>query len=439
MRDEEDGERTGVRRLLGPGRFRILLIGQSVSSIGDWVGTLALIAAAFDLTGSSTAVGIVLVLRLLPPLLAAPVGGILADRVDRRLIMVVTNLCMAALISLVPFVGIGLLFAIAFASESFAMLFLPARDAAVPDLVPEASLPSANGLVMAGSYGAIPFAAALFSGLRLLSGNLPTWVPLHDLFADHPLAIPFFFDAATFVFAAAMIARIRMPRGEGRSEVGILRGVADAARVARANPAIRGLAAGVGVAMLGGGALFAVGIAYVRRTIGGGDVEFGFLVSLWGLGMATGLGTVQLLVRRGEPLVFRVAVFVCGAVLLVMALFPAIWLAFLAAWVFGAAFAVAVMLAVTLVQRIASEEMRGRLLAGAHMLFRLALAIGAVGIGWLATAVETVSVLGFQVDGNRLALALGGLLIVLGALAAGGVSRAGEVTSPGDPPGPGPG
>lgn len=115
---------------LGTGPFRVLLAGQAVSSLGDWVGT---------------------VLRLLPPLLAAPVGGVLADRFDRRRLMVATNLGMAALISLAPFADLALLYAIAFGSEVLAMLFLPARDSTIPDLVPAESLPTAHGLVLATS------------------------------------------------------------------------------------------------------------------------------------------------------------------------------------------------------------------------------------------------------------------------------------------------
>lgn len=410
-------ERAG---LLGRGPFRSLLAGQAVSSLGDWVGTLAFIAAAYELTGSPAAVGGVLVIRLLPPLLAAPVGGVLADRFDRRRLMVFTNLGMAALISLAPFAGLALLYAIAFATEVLAMLFLPARDATVPDLVPPASLPSANGLVMATSYGAIPIAAALFSGLRMLT-PLP----------EHPLAIPFFFDAATFLVAAAVIARIPIPRGSVRADLRVVEGLGEALRFARRAPEVRGLAVGMGVAMLGGGVLFAVGIAYVRDTLGGGDVEFGYLVALWGLGMAAGLAAVRLLVRRGEGVVFRAAVAACGGVLILMAVAPVTWLAFAAAVAFGLAFAVAVMLAITLVQQL-DEDLRGRLVGGAHMLFRGALAVGALGLGGVASGIDAVALGGLRLDGNQVGLAVGGLLILLGA------ATAGRVTSRDGPPAPGP-
>src|SRR5215211_4483800 len=136
----------GLRALFRVQGFRRLFAGQAVSGLGDWVATLAFIALAFDLTRSQTAVAIVLILRLVPPVFAAPVGGILADRLDRRLIMVTCDLTRAALIVLVPFVGIGGVYAIALAHECVSLVCLPARDASVPLLVDdEDQLPLANG------------------------------------------------------------------------------------------------------------------------------------------------------------------------------------------------------------------------------------------------------------------------------------------------------
>src|SRR5438105_10999954 len=110
MTDSGQSDASKVLRATG---FRRLLIGQAVSGLGDWVATLAFIALAYELTQSQTAVAVVLVIRLVPPIFAAPVGGLLADRVDRRLLMVSCDLVRGVLICLVPFVGIGLLYVIA--------------------------------------------------------------------------------------------------------------------------------------------------------------------------------------------------------------------------------------------------------------------------------------------------------------------------------------
>ena len=70
--------------VLRRGGYRDLVIGQAVSSFGDWMGTVALMALVLDLTGSATAVGVILVLRLLPAGFAGPIAAGVAERWDRR-------------------------------------------------------------------------------------------------------------------------------------------------------------------------------------------------------------------------------------------------------------------------------------------------------------------------------------------------------------------
>src|SRR2546422_341035 len=83
-------------------------------------------------------------------------------------------------------------------------------DATVPSLVPQGTLEEANGLVLASSYGCIPIAAALFGGLRLAAQHIPSAIPFGTLFSHHPTSFAFFFDSATFVFSASMIARLTL-------------------------------------------------------------------------------------------------------------------------------------------------------------------------------------------------------------------------------------
>ncbi|TML01245.1 MAG: MFS transporter [Actinobacteria bacterium] len=420
----------GFRAAIKASGFRRLLIGQAVSSLGDWVATLAFIAAAFTLThGNQTAVAVVLVLRLVPPIFAAPVGGVVADRVYRRTIMVTCDLTRAALIALAPFVGIGLLYAIAFVHESISLFFLPARDASVPLLVPNGALAEANGLVLATSYGSIPVAAALFSGLSAVESRIPHALPFAGLFTRHRNTLAFFFDAATFVFSASMIAQLQLKRAR-RQQVQIVEGVVEGFRYVIAKQGLRSLALGVVVSMFGGGVLFAVGIGYIHQTLGGSDVAFGWLTALWGAGMGIGLALVRLLIKdRGRAPTFLLAVTMCGAVLIVMALLPFLWLAFVAAVVFGTAFSVAILVALTTAQEMTEDRIRGRIMGGVQMLFRVGLGAGALGVGALAHYVRHVKLI-ISLDGNQVGLIAGGILIILGAVAASGLRLAGAGTGP---------
>ncbi|TMK83221.1 MAG: MFS transporter, partial [Actinobacteria bacterium] len=359
----------GFRAAVRSTGFRRLLIGQGVSSLGDWVATLAFISTAFLLThGNQTAVAAVLVLRLVPPIFAAPVGGVVADRLHRRTIMVTCDLARAGLIAVVPFVNIGLLYAIAFIHETISLFFLPARDASVPKLVPQSALAEANGLILATSYGSIPVAAALFSGLAAGVAHLPSGLPFVDLFQRHPNSFAFFFDAATFVFSASMIARLSLTQERRRGNGQIVEDVIEGFRYIWARPGLRSLAYGLVLSMFGGGVLFAVGISYIHQTLGGSDVAFGWLTALWGAGMGIGLAIVRLLVKdRGRGPTFLLAVTLCGGVLVVMALLPFLWLAFVAAVVFGASFSVAILVALTTAQEMTEDRIRGRIMGGVQM------------------------------------------------------------------------
>src|SRR6266540_158341 len=322
--------------------FRRLLIGQSVSSLGDWVATLAFIAAAFALTnGDQAAIAVVLVLRLVPPIFAAPLGGVVADRLSRRTIMVASDLIRAALILAVPFVGIVGLYVLAFVHECVSLFFLPSRDASIP------------GLMLAASYGSIPIAAAVFGGLRVA----PAHLPLPSWFRAHPTALAFVFDSATFLFSAAMNAGLPLGRGARHSELQLFRDLLEGVRYIVRHPALRSLSYGLVVSMFGGGVLFAVGIGYVHQTLGGSDAAFGWLAALWGAGMALGLGAVRLLPGGGRPREFVAAV------------------------VFGMAFAVAIVLALTMAQEQADNRVRGRVMGGVQMLFRAGLGLGAAAAG----------------------------------------------------------
>jgi dTMP kinase len=416
--------RVGFGGVIRSAGFRRLLLGQSVSSLGDWVATLAFIAAAFALTENKAAVAVVLILRLVPPIFAAPVGGVLADRLDRRTIMVTCDLSRAALIAVVPFVGIGLLYAIAFVHECISLFFLPARDASVPRLVRRENLEEANGLVLATSYGTLPLAAAAFSGLSVVAQHIPPALPLAGFYAGHPTTFAFFFDAATFVFSAAMIRGLPLMPRERPEPIAFLSDVREGVAYVLQHRGLRSLAYGLVVSMFGGGVLFAIGIAFIQETLHGSDVQFGWLAALWGLGMGVGLALVRLLVKRGETRVFVVAVAACGGILIVMAVFPYLWLSFVLAVVFGASFAVAIVIALTLVQRETDDEVRGRIMGGVQMLFRVGLGAGALGMGALAQSVHSLDLGLVRFDGNQVGLVAGGSLIVFGAFAATGAVRA---------------
>src|SRR5437588_1743554 len=191
----------GVRTLLRHQGFRRLLIGQSLRRLGDWMATVALMALVLDITGSSTAVAGILVLRLAPAALAGPLAARAIRKWDRRRTMVAMDGLRAGIVVLVPMVhAVWWVFVWAFVLELAGLVFLPARDAAVPDLTHFDDLPLADGLVLASSYGTIPLGAGAFVLFSALLGG-------HAARSPQMLAV-FSLDALTFLVSLAMILPI---------------------------------------------------------------------------------------------------------------------------------------------------------------------------------------------------------------------------------------
>lgn len=165
------GSHPALAPILASKDFRRFLIAQGTSSIGDWVATVALISLVWGRTHSSGAVGGLIALRLLPALLVGPAAGALADRADRRRLMVVCDLGRAGVAVAVPFVSLGSVFVLAFLMEVLSLVFGPPRDASVPRLVPKRSLGAANALVTGAAYGTLPLGAAGYAGLAALAAR----------------------------------------------------------------------------------------------------------------------------------------------------------------------------------------------------------------------------------------------------------------------------
>lgn len=410
-----------IRTLLAATDYRKLFIGQLVSGLGDWLATFAFMALIFALTGKATAVAFILVLRLIPPIFTAPIGGVFADRLPRRTIMMTADITRTVLIAFVPFSGLGLLYVLAFLHECASLFFIPARDALIPQLVPEDSLELGNGLIIASTTGVLPLAGIVFSVLEGVGGHYPAALPFAFQVNTHPEVLAFFVDSLTFIFSAYMIVRMRVKTERRRIA---------AHRQARFwadfrlgfgtvwhNPGLRRLAYGVIVAMFGGGVLFAVGVGYVRQTLHESAAAFGWLIALWGVGMTIGLLGVRGVARqRGRMYVFTAAILAIGGTLISMSVVPLALLAFALAVPFGAAFAAALILAMTLAQELADEQTRGTTMGGFQALFNLGLGIGAICFGWLASTLNQTVFLGLTLDGNRLAMLIGGIIICCGAV-----------------------
>ncbi len=392
-----------VGTLVRRGGFRDLLVGQAVSGLGDWMGTFAFMALALELTGSPTAVGGILTLRLLPAALGGPLAARAVRSWDRRRTMLAMDAARAVIVAGVPLVReIWWVYAGAFLIEVASLVFLPARDASIPDLVDRDDLPVANGLVLGSSYGTIPLGAALFAAVAAL--------PFVDVLG-RPLALVFWIDAATFVVSFIFIARLTTLARfvDDRPSDDAVR-FADAFRI----PLVRAVMPAAAAVALGLGALFSLGIVFVQDVLRASETEFGVLIALFGVGAVGGLGLLQLARGRDQIGATRVGVAAIGAIVAAFSLASSVGLAYVGALAFGAAAAFSLASGMGAIQANLDGTQRVLAFAAFHVVIRLALGVAAIAAGLAGDLLDDVRwPLVGHLEPARIVLLGSGVLVLL--------------------------
>jgi predicted MFS family arabinose efflux permease len=413
-----------VKQLLRAQGLRNLLIGQSISALGDWMGTIAVLFLVQHVTGSAAALGGVLVVRLLPGLLAGPLAARATARWGRRDTMLAMDAVRAGMVLLLPVVPhIWWIYVWSVLIEAGGLVFLPARDASLPDLVDEAGegadLQLANGLVLGTSYGTIPLGAAAYFFLVYVAVH---WLGLSVGYGAFLLV--FAVDALTYLASYIAIARIRLLEVEDReahlrakaqqSRPGHGRGLREGLSI----PLVRTIMPAVVTVTIGVGALFSVGVTFVRHVLHASQGEFAALIACFGVGAAIGLGISRLLPEGQYIRSARLGTLVQGGVIAAMSLAHHYWIAVLAASGFGASAALTLVSGMSVLQTRLFGLDRDLAFAVFHVTIRVGLGLAAVAAGAAADLLTSVQwpLLG-TLPGERVVLLSAGIVVVLGSFA----------------------
>ncbi len=194
-------EPTGYVELLRRNRnFRRVWLSQVLSQMGDWFDTVALYTMVLNLTGSGRAVGLVLVARFLPSVVVGPMSGVIADRFNRRTIMIVSDVARAVVVLGFLLVRsadqLWLVYVLTVIQLVFSTFFEPARTAAIPSLV------EGRDLVTANAISSVTWSAMLTLGAAI-GGLVTGWVGTDAAFI---------LDSLTYLVSAVLIMSVRFPR-----------------------------------------------------------------------------------------------------------------------------------------------------------------------------------------------------------------------------------
>ncbi|HEY7105433.1 MAG TPA: MFS transporter [Acidimicrobiia bacterium] len=369
-------------RLFGSQSFFRLWLAQVVSSLGDWIGLIAILAIAARVSDNSgAAVSLVMVTRVVPGFFLGTVGGVIIDRFDRRKVMVACDIGRASLLLMLPFAEslFGLVL-ISLGLEVLTLLWGPAQAASVPNLVGEEQLSAANSLSLAASYGTFPIASIIFSllaGFATVLGNLD----IINAFKVDQEFLALLFDAMTFVVSAVIVWRLPLlsarPSAEARIDwTETFRDIKEGLTFISRQPLVRGVIVGLGFGIIGAGAMIPLGPSFATEVLNGGSAAFGVLMTALGFGAAFGVvGLLWFQSRLPRGPVFAGAVMGVGAFLVLAASCSSLAPAVLFIGGVGACAGTSYVTGFTLLQENSTDELRGRTFATLYTVIRLCLLI----------------------------------------------------------------
>lgn len=269
-----------VRLLRWNGPFRRLWVARAISFIGDSLGLIALILYVAEMTDRGAAVALLLLVGDFTPTLLSPLTGALSDRVDRARLMVGCEVVQGTIVAVIALTTPPLapLLGLVATGTLVASTFAPASRSAVPNLVADAELKTANAALGLGTHG-----------FELLGPLLATLL-LPFLGVRELLLV----DAATFAISAALLARLpALPPARGEPADGsLLRDAIDGLRFVRDHQATRA----VGLGFLGVVAFTAVDdvalVFFAQERLGAGQAGTSLLYAGAGIGLLLGFAAV---------------------------------------------------------------------------------------------------------------------------------------------------
>ena len=381
-----------TRGVLAIRPFRKLWNSMVFSSLGDWLGLLATTAMAQQLSGgdyatANFAIAGVFIARLLPAVFLGPLAGVIADKLDRRKLMVSCDIVRAGLYISIPiFHNYFWLYTATILVECVTLFWSPAKEASVPNLVPREKLESANQVSLLAAYGTAPIAALLFTFLSLFTSAFVALIPNFNATA---VDIALYVNALSFAFAAFTIWNLReIPKGAAAkhaADTGILKSLLEGWKAVSGSKIIRGLVLGMVGAFVAAGAVIGLARTFVG-DLGGGEAAYGVLFGAVFTGLAAGIAFgPRVFAQFSRRRLFGASLTTAGLFLVGLAAIPNLVLAVFTVIALGAFSGICWVTGFTMLGMEVADDVRGRTFAFVQSVIRVVL-VGVLALAPLIAA-----------------------------------------------------
>ncbi len=306
-----------------------------------------------------------------------PLAGVIADRFDRRKLMVTCDFLRFALYLSIPIVGNYFwLYTATILVEIVTLFWSPAKEASVPNLVPKTKLESANQVSLLASYGTAPIAALVFSILALFSGAVNSI--LGNTTPASAADIALYINAISFAFCGYTVWRLKeMPAGPGvnSKQLSFGRSLIDGFAFIKDSKVIRGLIFGMIGAFFAAGAVIGLARTFVD-DLKAGEAAYGVLFGSVFLGLALGISFgPRVFAQFTRRRLFGVSLAISGLLLVTLSLVLNLVLAIFITIILGIFSGITWVTGFTMIGMEVEDEVRGRTFAFVQSLIRVSLVL----------------------------------------------------------------
>jgi MFS family permease len=364
--------------------FRLLFLATLASSIGTWLAFVALVVDVYDRTGDANWVSALLIVEFLPIVVIGFVAGRLIDRTSRRWILVTSDAARAGVFFVLPFTTNALqIVMLALVAGLATSIFRPAVYAGLPNLVSDADLPKANGLLQTADN--LTWTIGALVGGALVAATSPD--------------VAYVVNAISFTVSAVLILRIRerLEEPEREPSRGGWPDLKEGFALAVHSRALLTVLIAWSIVMLANAGVNVAEVVLAKEVFSAGDLGYGVLVAATGLGLVIGsLFGGSWIAQRGLAVPYGVSIGLMALGFGAAAAAPNVWVAALVVIAAGAGNGVAVITNALLVQRGAPDRLRGRAFTVVMSVGYAILGIGMIIAGPLTNAIGARAVWGIS-------------------------------------------
>ena len=403
-------------KIFSKSQFSVLWWSGTLSSFGDWATLFASVALASYLGsegGNSELTAVIPIVARIIPALMSSFAGILADRFNKKNVMIICDLSrMVIVLGLFFTTTLIQLFLINFLSEIFSLIRQPSRESVVPEVVDNEYLVKANSLFTVGTYASLPLASLAFgviSDNSLIEGIVSYGNGWNG-------SVIFVIDSVTFLISSFLLLYLKTdsPNKNIEKQSNVLGDLKEGLNYFLSVHELRTVTTSISLSLVGAGALFVLGNTYLTESLKFTQSSFGFMIASFGFGIIFTMVILSYFVTSFSRISFFIGISMVITGLSLLFAFNSSEFSTLLFFIFisGIGSGSVYLLTISYLQSTTDKNLRGRVFGNFYTIGRLSILLSLFISGFAANFINQY----FEFDGVLVVLRISSGLILTSGL-----------------------